>query len=248
VPLDALRVFMLQQAHIVNAVRETPRTVLLHVALDEPLSFKAGQAVLIGAPAAARRPYSIAVGPTESAKARAITLLVGIGDDGTPGPHLPLTTPGTPVVIEGPLGTFVYSPDAAERSVLLVAGGSGIAPLRSMLHEALATSPSPAVSLLYSARTPEEFAFDAELSALAQEGRLKYRRTATREADPSWHGDRGRISRAHLEALVDGPDTLCFVCGPAALVHEVPRMLGEIGIALTRIRVEEWALPRAPAS
>ena len=49
-----------------------------------------------------------------------------------------------------------------------------------------------------------------------------------------WQGSRGRISRAQLEAVVDRPDdTLCFVCGPEALVHEVPRMLGEIGVGPT---------------
>ena len=37
----------------------------------------------------------------------------------------------------------------------------------------------------------------------------------------------------------------CFVCGPAALVHEVPRMLREIGVAPQRIRVEEWTAPRS---
>ena len=42
-------------------------------------------------------------------------------------------------------------------------------------------------------------------------------------------------------------DTLCFVCGPEALVHEVPRMLGEIGVTADRIRVEEWAAPRSAA-
>jgi hypothetical protein len=46
-----------------------------------------------------------------------------------------------------------------------------------------------------------------------------------------------------LEACVDDPETLCFVCGPEALVHEVPRMLQDIGIAPSRVRVEEWAIP-----
>ena len=49
-----------------------------------------------------------------------------------------------------------------------------------------------------------------------------------------------------LEAAVEDVETLCFVCGPEALVHEVPRMLREIGIAPSRVRVEEWAVA-APA-
>ena len=238
---------MLQRAHIVSVHRETPRSLLLDVRLGEPLPFRPGQAVLIGTgDHGPRRPYSIAAGPAICARTGTIQLLVGVGDDGTPGPHLPVVTPGTAVAIEGPFGSFVYPGGVDERTVLFVAGGSGIAPLRAMLQDALESSRPPTVSLLYSARTPDEFAFDAELAALAGEGRLRYQRTATREADPAWHGERGRISRAHLEVMVESPETLCFVCGPTALVHEVPRMLRDIGVAPERIRVEEWAVPRAP--
>ncbi len=52
----------------------------------------------------------------------------------------------------------------------------------------------------------------------------------------------GRASTGSLLAqCVTDPATLCFVCGPESLVHEVPRMLRELGIADARIRVEEWA-------
>ena len=79
---------MLQRAHIVSVHRETPRSLLLDVRLAEPLSFRAGQAVLIGAgDSSARRPYSIAVGPEVCSRTATLQLLVGIGDDGTPGPH-----------------------------------------------------------------------------------------------------------------------------------------------------------------
>ena len=127
-----------------------------------------------------------------------------------------------------------------------MAGGSGIAPLRAMLHHALMGDPGWRLALVYSARTPDEFAFDGELAALASAGRLTYHRTATRQTGPQWIGGRGRISRAMLEAAVEDAETLCFVCGPEALVHEVPRMLHDLGIAPSRVRVEEWAVA-APA-
>jgi ferredoxin-NADP reductase len=44
---------------------------------------------------------------------------------------------------------------------------------------------------------------------------------------------------SQLAALIDTPATLCFVCGPAAMVNEVPEMLNELGIDRERIRVEE---------
>jgi sulfhydrogenase subunit gamma (sulfur reductase) len=237
---------MLVRAHILDVERATPRSLWLRVALDAPFHYQAGQAVLVGsASSEARRPYSVANGPHRSARDGRVELLVGLGEDGTPGPHLPVVDAGIPLILEGPFGSFVYPQDIRDGAVLFVAGGTGIAPLRAMLQELLDEGAAARASLLYSARTPDEFAFDGELRALASAGRLRYHRTATREADATWHGDRGRISRAQLESLVEGPETLCFVCGPAALVHEVPRMLREIGVPLDRIRVEEWAVPRS---
>lgn len=234
-------------AIISRVSRATPRSALLQIALARPFAFSAGQAVLIGATGTGiTRPYSIAVGPHEAARTGHLELLMGLGADGTPGPHLPSLAAGTPVEIDGPIGTFRYPDRLREPAVLFVAGGSGIAPLRAMLHEALGAPEGPEVSVLYSARTAEEFAFDDELTVLAGDGRIRYEKTATRETGGMWQGGRGRISRAQLEAVVARPDdTLCFVCGPDALVHEVPRMLREIGVAPGRIRVEEWVAPRA---
>jgi len=225
--------------------RATPRSVLLQIALSRPLGFSAGQAVLIGATATGlKRPYSIAVGPHEAARSGHLELLMGLGEDGSPGPHLPSLAVGTLVELDGPIGSFLYPDRLTEPAVLFVAGGSGIAPLRAMLHEALGAPEAPEVSVLYSARTAEEFAFDDELTRLSGQGRIRYEKTVTRETQRMWQGTRGRISRAQLEAVVARPDdTLCFVCGPEALVHEVPRMLGEIGVRPDRIRVEEWAAP-----
>lgn len=236
-------------AVIDRVTRATPRSLLLDVALSRPFNFSAGQAVFIGGTGTGlKRPYSIAVGPHEAARSGRLELLIGLGADGSAGPHLPAMEPGTALEIDGPFGTFRYPDHVPEPAVLFVAGGSGIAPLRAMWHEALVAADGPEVSVLYSARTAAEFAFDDELVALARQGRIRYEKTATRETGGMWQGSRGRISRAQLEAAVARPDdTLCFVCGPEALVHEVPRMLGEIGVAADRIRVEEWAAPRNPA-
>lgn len=237
---------MLQTAIIDRAVPATPRAMLLRVRLDGAFPFLAGQAALIGAETLPeRRPYSIAVGPAEAARDRSLEFLIGLGPDGTPGPHLPDLAAGTRVDIEGPLGSFVFPETPDETNFLFVAGGTGIAPLRAMWHQALAGDPGWRIGVVYSARTPDEFAFDDELTALAAAGRVTYVRTATRHAGGAWDGGSGRIDRARLEAAIVSRNTLCFVCGPEALVHDVPGMLRETGIGTERIRVEEWAF-RAP--
>jgi ferredoxin-NADP reductase len=57
---------------------------------------------------------------------------------------------------------------------------------------------------------------------------------------PRWRGARGRIVAAQLTPLVEDPATLCFVCGPTAMVADVPLTLQALGIDRTRIRVEDY--------
>jgi ferredoxin-NADP reductase len=122
---------------------------------------------------------------------------------------------------------------------VFIAGGTGIAPLRAMLRHALLI-PHRDIGLFYSARTPDEFAYEEELRALANSGSIVLRQTVTRANDRDWSGARGRLDRAALSELVHDPATLCFVCGPPALVAEMPTILAELGIRRDRIRIEEW--------
>ena len=68
---------------------------------------------------------------------------------------------------------------------------------------------------------------------MARRGEIDLSLAATREFPPRWRGDRGRLVATQLSALVDDPATLCFVCGPAAMVADVPPMLRELGIDRT---------------
>jgi len=225
------------------AIREvlpaTPRARIVRIDLNgAPFDYAAGQAILVGAAGGSKRPYSLAGSPEEMRRDGCLELLVGVDAAGNPGPHLILER-GRPVDVEGPLGSFTFPPAPAEQRFVFIAGGTGIAPLRAMLHHALAI-PHKQIGLFYSARTPDEFAYEAELRALAQEGRMELRQTVTRTVDDAWSGSRGRIGRAQLEALVHDPATLCFICGPPALVAEMPAHLAELGIGRSRIPIEEW--------
>ena len=218
----------------------TPRARILRVDLDEQaFEYLAGQAVLIATHGYdKRRPYSISSAPEDAKQSRAIELLIGVDANGFAGPHLTLE-PGTRVDVEGPLGAFTFPPDPVEPRFIFIAGGTGIAPLRAMLRHALAI-PHRAIGLFYSARTPDEFAYESELRALAESGQIELRQTVTRSSGDDWTGARGRIGRTALAELVHGPDTLCFICGPPALVDEMPKLLEELGVPRFRIRLEEW--------
>ena len=218
----------------------TPRARIVRIDLDgQPFPHLAGQAVLVSSRGHERRkPYSIASSPEDVGRDGVLELLVGVNAEGSAGPHLELTS-GAVVDVEGPVGRFTFPAAPSERRFVFIAGGTGIAPLRAMLRHALHL-PHRDVGLLYSARTPFEFAFEEEFRTMARDGQIELRLTVTREAADSWEGTRGRISRADLAPLVHDPATLCFVCGPPTLVEDIPRLLDELGVPAERIRVEEW--------
>jgi NAD(P)H-flavin reductase len=223
-----------------EVIAATPRARLARLDLeDHAFEYLPGQAVTIGTHGGdRRRPYSIASAPEDALRDRVLELLIGVDADGSPGPHLRLE-PGQLIDVAGPLGTFTFPPEPQERRFVFIAGGTGIAPLRAMMRHALRL-PHRNIGLFYSARTPDEFAFEEEFRRLAAEGELELRQTVTRATDRDWTGPRGRLKRDALEELVHDPATLCFVCGPPTLVDEMPKLLAELGIPRERIRIEEW--------
>ncbi len=221
----------------------TPRSRLLQLDVSGvTFEFQPGQAVIVSAQGQPeRRPYSIASSPEQTLETGLLDLLVALEQDGRLGSQFGAGTPGTLVDLEGPLGSFTLPPITHER-VLLVAGGTGIAPLRSMLDHMLRNRISSGISLLYSARRSEEFAFIEEFQRHADAGLLELHQTVTRDDDASWSGRRGRIGRAHFEAVLHDPaETLCFVCGPEPLVVESVTTLKALGVADAHIRTEQWA-------
>jgi ferredoxin-NADP reductase len=227
---------------IARVVVETPRNRIVRVHCPSVFpSFQAGQYVSLGDHGQpVRKPYSIASSPAETARTGEFEFLIQVVDGEGPGPHLARLEAGRLVDVEGPAGTFVLPQGLRPMSAVLIGGGTGIAPLRAMLMQLLDDAPGARVAVLQSARTPEELCYSAELRLLAAEGRISLAETVTRDAPESWAGKRGRVD-AHLEELVVGPDTWCFVCGPDSLVEGVPRLLAEMGVPASRVRTEHWA-------
>jgi ferredoxin-NADP reductase len=225
---------------ISSVVPAGPRARIVRLDLEgQSFPYRAGQAVLIASHGAEKRkPYSIAGAPEDAMSDGSLELLIGVNDTGQPGLHLQVT-PGALVDLEGPVGHFTFPDAPVERRFLFVAGGTGIAPLRAMYRHSVAQGYGD-VSVLYSARSPDDFAYAAELQELAGQGRIDLRMTVTREADQAWTGQRGRIGRDLLRPLLHGPETLCFICGPRALVDDMPKLLADLGVSRDRIRIEEW--------
>lgn len=208
---------------------------------DAVFRFRAGQAAMIGLAGSAHRvPYSIACSPDESREGVYLEFLIKVEASGRWGHRFDRIARGQRLAVRGPSGTFVLPARLGMRPLLFIAGGTGIAPVRSMMVQAIRRPHGP-IRVLYSARTAAELAYAAELRSLARRGRIEAHFHVTREAPDRWRGERGRVTPAHLAPLVATPSTLCFVCGPAAMVADLPVMLRRLGVPGRNIRLEKWS-------
>lgn len=219
----------------------TPRTRIINFDLaSQPFPFAAGQAVMVGLHGSPlRKPYSIASAPWEVDKTGVVQLLAQVDDTGTPDPHLELAAPGTLIDVDGPFGTFGLPPEFDAVPLLFVAGGTGIAPLRAMLMDRLARPHVPAISVVYSARSPEDFAYRSELDAMATAGRIRLWLTVSRP-EGAWQGRRGRIDDTLLREALPSTAACCLICGPPALVSGVSESLTRQGVKPERILTEKY--------
>jgi ferredoxin-NADP reductase len=212
--------------------RATPTTRLVTISPgDQRFDFRAGQWATLGLSREAAKPYSIASAPGQD------TLEFLIREDGS-GLELSKARRGTRVHLEGPHGSFTLTDDVWNaRNVLFVAGGTGIAPIRSMLNDTLQHANAPRCTLIYSARDSREFAFLPEFRKAAMQGSIALSLVATRMTSSRWKGLSGRLTAAILQSLVLDSDPVAFICGPEGFVNDVRVALAALDVR--RIRTEE---------
>lgn len=212
--------------------------------VDGVLGFRAGQSVQLTVPTtgglAMRRPYSFASAPRAASPRRfeiAVTKLDG-GPTSTALHALPI---GGEVVAEGPNGGWLgRRPDERGSRALLVATGSGLAPLRALLQEELTSQRGARLGLLFGCRTEDDILWRDELGAwqLAHE-RLRIGITLSRPGS-GWNGRVGHVQQHLLELVREIEPELVLVCGLSAMADDVERGLRAQGVPDDVIRTEAF--------
>ena len=189
----------------------------------------------------ARRSYSIASAPG----AAEIELLIEKLDDGEVSPFFhDIALPGDTLELRGPLGGHFIWRAADGGPLLLVAGGSGIAPLMAMVRDWAGGMRAAPLMLVYSARTAADLAFAAELRALEDDAPLFTWMAVTTREPPVRPGDGGRrLDSAALRALLADwgrAPAHTFVCGANRFVEAVAGGLLDAGVPASSIRTERY--------
>jgi ferredoxin-NADP reductase len=224
---------------VTDLVDETARVRTIALDVPEWTEHRAGQHLDVRLTAEdgyrAEREYSIASAPGEQ-----VTITVERLEDGEVSPYLTQELrAGDAIEVRGPIGGyFVWGPEVGGR-LLLVAGGSGIVPLRAMLRHRRQSGSDIPIRLLYSSRTLEDVIYRAELEEPTDGVEVVY--TLTRAQPPAWAGHSRRVDAELLgEIAWAAGDAHAFVCGPTSFVETVASALVELGYPPARVKTERF--------
>ena len=221
------------------------RTMAFHFEKPDGWTFKAGQFIdmtlLDPSETDAEgntRGFSIASAPHEE------TLMVATRMRDTAFKRVLKTMPlETAVKIEGPFGNLSLHNNATRPAVML-AGGIGITPFRSILYRAAKEQLPHRIFLFYSNRRPEDAPFLEALLALEKENpnyKLIASMTEMEKSHQPWKGETGLINKEMLtKYLKDEVAPIYYIAGPPGMVKGLHMMLNEAGVDDDDIRTEEF--------
>ena len=254
-----------QVATVESVHTESPRVKLFRLKLPGRGNFQAGQYydIRLSAPDGyqAQRSYSISSSPDEP---DVIELLIELIPDGEVSSYFhEHVGAGERIELRGPIGGhFTWAPDYAV-PVLLIAGGSGIAPIMSMVRHRSHAGTTSRTLLIFSVRTESDILFGQELAQMAQDDpNFELVVTLTRAAPEGWSGETRRIDPAMIdsafETLTGGagnqntgggwretavPEATfrrAYVCGGTDFVESIASYLLECGMDYSEIRTERF--------
>ena len=244
-PLSPAPVGGWQLATVETVAAETYRARTVRASLPAWRPFRSGQHLDIRLTAPdgyqAQRSYSIASAP-ETEGAVDLTIELVEGGEVSSWFH-EVAEPGDTFELRGPIGgPFSWSVDGGG-PMLLVAGGSGVVPLMSMLRHRDARSSAAAALLLYSLRTVDDVIYRDELESLAGAANgPEVLHTLTRAQPDGWTGFSRRVDEGMLREVLSriGDPRHAFVCGPTPFVENVASGLLRCGVDTRRLRTERF--------
>ena len=218
-------------ARIQKVVEENALVKSFVLELEDPLAAQAftyqpGQFVMVSVPHCGEAPISFASPPHQ---ANGFTLTVRKAGRLTGAMHG--LRPGDTVGIRGPYGRSFPMHELQGRDLLFVAGGIGLAPLRSVILSVLARRADYGrIIVLYGCRTPGDICFRADLAAWREIEGVEVGCTVDKE-DAGWQGKVGLVTSL-LDTVVFAPErTTALVCGPEIMIKVVLERLEGMGVA-----------------
>lgn len=140
---------------------------------------------------------------------------------------------------EGPFGSFTLQ-NNTQRPAVFLTGGIGITPVYSIIKQATHDKSAHKIILFYSNHTADDAAFMDELNELAAQNQ-NFTFVPVMTQQPDWPGQKGRISTELLTSFIDDLNKpIYYLCGPAAMVESMRKILIDSKVDEDNIRSEDF--------
>ncbi|MGW8815949.1 2Fe-2S iron-sulfur cluster-binding protein [Gordonia terrae] len=244
-PMHPLRDHQGTVIELAEIARCTRRLV---IELDEEMEFSAGQyAELIVPGSGAARQYSMANPPSEP---RRLEFHVRLAEGGaaTEGWIFHSLRVGDRVALRGPYGRFAVAQLHSERAIM-IGGGTGLAPLKSMVRHALSHDLLPGIDLYHGGRCRDDL-YDVDFfrELEASDSRFRYHPVLS---DEDWDGATGLVTDAVIADFPSCKGYRGYLCGPPAMVIAGVKALKRRRMAPRLVAKEEFTIQstegKAPA-
>jgi CDP-4-dehydro-6-deoxyglucose reductase len=210
--------------------------VYLRLPAAEEFEFQPGQYLDVLLPGGRRRSFSIASPPQGSHLLELHVRLVPHGE--FTAPLFSRNSDRKLLNIEGPLGRFLYRESAAP--MLLIGGGTGFAPLNSIIRHVLDRGLDRRMSLFWGCRAQADLYADTGIKILAQRNpRLEYVPVLS-DADSQWRGPRGFVHEEVLRRIDDLTPYDIYASGPPAMIDAVRTQFLARGVSAERIYFDSF--------
>jgi len=211
-----LNPYLPQPAVVEAVIDETPSIKTLVLRPLKPISFRAGQFMQLTAPGLGEAPFTPSSSPRVTDRMEITILRSGRVTDA-----LHEAKPGDSLGLRGPFGKGYPIDNLRGKDVLVVGGGVGLAPLRSLL---LALFDDPAscrkIAITYGARNPAELLYRQSFEQWQALERVSMAVTVD-NGDPTWRGKVGMVTSLLQDQDVSVPNSYAICCGPSIMLKFV---------------------------
>ena len=183
------------------------------------------------------RPYSLASSPREALNGQYMLTVKRVGGGLASGYILDNWSVGTPVTVSEPLGVFTYEPLRDAKTIIGVAGGSGITPFRSLARAIVDGDEDAELILLYGSRTLDDAIFQEEFREL-EKVCPKFKLVNVLSDEERDGCEHGFITAQLIRKYAPDGDYSVFLCGPQAMYRFVDKEIQSLGLRKKFIRHE----------
>lgn len=201
------------RARLIKVINESPLIKTFVLVPEKPFSFKTGQFIELTVEGIGEAPFTPSSSPLVTEQMEVTVMKTGYVTD-----YMHHLKPGACMGIRGPYGRGYPLEKFYDKEVLILGGGCGFAPIRSLLYNLMAISDKlRKVTLCYGSKTPEDCIYKPYIAELRQTPKFEVLRSVD-TADENWTESVGVATVLLDQITVDIPHSVAVVCGPPVMM------------------------------